>query len=207
LREKDFGAWRYVVGRSEKGLGAMIFLREYSAEGLHAFAEANRSLAEQLAATNETVPVEITFKAPVPLDQFRVWAKSKSILVEEAQLRQKAPYDTRGTLVVPGTKDDPLPEASVRKYTFGPISGVFYVRTTIPSQQLREFVTDPLVFLVDVSPIYVRKDLVEVGMAGAETARVMHYHGIFWEMENVGVAPSPTPYPAPVGTTEPTVSP
>jgi hypothetical protein len=78
-------------------------------------------------------------------------------------------------------------------------AGVFGVECTVSVEQLLEIADDPLVFLADVTPTWVRRDLAEAGIAGAMQAPVSVDYPYGW-MERLGMVPT---MPVPVGTTSP----
>ncbi len=76
---------------------------------------------------------------------------------------------------------------------------MFGVECTVRVEQLLEIAADPLVFLVDVTPTWVRRDLAEAGMAGAMQVPVGVDYPYGW-MERLGMVPT---VPIPVGTITP----
>lgn len=203
LRERDFGAWRYVAGQGPKGPAVLVFLANDSVSGLEAYAAANRELAKQLARPGSSTEVVITFRTYVAPDQFRVWARAKKLEVEMVEVRTGG----RGTLFIGANKDDPLPQSSIADEA---VVGVYSVRCGVAAERLPEIASDPLVFVADVTSTVARRDLAEAGIAGADNAEVRLHRGVFWSIENLGlgnfsIGPAPTTVPLPVGTAAPSV--
>src|SRR5205085_3025390 len=93
LPREDFGSWRYYASwQSVPGSGCLsaddcteIFVSiRYDADSvakLRAYAEANRKLADQIAAEGGKADVDITFRNYLAPDAFRKWATAMSLSV------------------------------------------------------------------------------------------------------------------------------
>jgi hypothetical protein len=130
-------------------------------QSLNAFAQENKELAGELSRASGSVEVPIWFRAPIKLDDFRQWARGHNLQATLSQL-QVAPgwqfyVDDRVAQGVASTPDNPLilPD-NFRDDMF---QGVYMTRARLEASQLPEIISDPQVFMVNVTSIVVRRDL------------------------------------------------
>lgn len=185
LLQKKYETWSYVAARSqEDGLIATIHFETHSIAALKAFAAANRELASELALQDGQADVMITFRHQVLPDQFRDWVKANDITVKGTDLREGSGAG-RSTASILAEKDDPLPQ----KYVDQPpriTGGVIDVGGIVDSKRLPQLTSDPLVFLVDVTPSIVRQELTAIGVTDAAEAHIST-KAPFWSMEELGL--------------------
>jgi hypothetical protein len=206
VRQRDFGTWRYQLTESLDGLRIHVDFSDASIGDLQSYATANRALLPEVASLGGRAEVAITFVHTLNPDQFRAWARSKGIEATLVELRSSAPGSTgRATIGIVGTPDDPLPQDRLASHNL-PIHGVYAVRGTVEAGRLAEIAADQQVFLVDVTPAWVRNDLAREGIREGIHPRV-NVKSPFWQMEELGLQhfsrlPLPT-LPPPVLTAVP----
>lgn len=214
VSQRDFGAWKYAATSNDiEGLHATINYDRNTKAGIKAYAAANRALLPDVIKGGGTADVAVTFVYPVPIEWFRTWAKTNGLQVTQALLRTGAPGSAGGTVGVGGKQDDPLPQSSIDNVLGGFFSnniyGVFGLYGKVDATKLGALGSDPHVFLVDVTPTYVRRDIRASGITSA-MQEVPRVELPFAQMERLGLQdftdlPIPTQVPAPVGTIQPKV--
>lgn len=197
-KQADYGVWQYKAGKSiDLGAHAVITYDQSSVEALQGYAAANHTLAKQVAAEGGTVQVHITFRDYMAPDQFRTWVKSKGLTVLQTELRAIDAKGMPGTLGVYPQGDDPLPQTYMSQGLepqkqlagdAGTLAGVFYTYATVDAANLLNISEDPLVFIADVTPNVVRRELITSGWLDVklENVNVDPPHA-FWEMERLGL--------------------
>ena len=185
VRACKFGNWWYSASRNPTtgNVGAIVVYDFHSATSLQNYVAANKTLLNEVVASTEPVEVLITFRSPVPVNQFRSWVQITGLNVLHSQLREAG----RVTIGIEAQANDPLAQRDIDKFAHGSIQGVINTRATVAANQLAGLAGDPTVFLVDVSPTWVRRDLVAAGIAGGATARV-EVDSPYWDMETLGLA-------------------
>ncbi|MBF6613318.1 MAG: hypothetical protein IVW55_09340 [Chloroflexi bacterium] len=241
VSQRDFGTWKYAATSNDiEGLHATINYDRDTIAGIKAYAAANKALLlakvylgvdvekviKAYAAANKALlpevikgggvaDVAVTFVYPMPADWFRTWAKTNSLQVTQALLRTGAPGSDGGTVGVGGTQDDPLPQSSIDNLLGGFFSnnvyGVFGLYGRVDTAKLGSLGSDPHVFLVDVTPTYVRRDIRASGITNA-MQEVPRVELPFAPMERMGLQnftklALPTSIPAPEGTVIPIIIP
>lgn len=200
VRKRDFGVWGYGATRSAiDPLHVSVNYKHDSISDLQAYVEANRAMAEQLMQKlhkEDPVWVSITFRKPLQSrEEYQAQVSGRCQEIWSMQL------DVGGTMLIgsSGFSPQPLSQAVLDERLQYGGAGVFGVDCTVRSEQLMETAHDPLVFLVDVTPTWVRRDLAEAGIADAMQVPVMVDYPYGW-MERLGIVPT---VPPPVGTTTP----
>ncbi len=210
---RDFGAWGYTYsyGRDWGDLFAAVYYDDSSVAGLEAYVQANRALADQLAQlrgdesfspSRGLARVDLTFRGYVAPEQARAWVQAHTLLVEYAVLRV---YDPQGLrldfTVLTGDVNDPIPAWYIDRElnppnvpSCGPFTmqggGVFFVTALADPAALPALAADPLVYLADVTPNAVRRDLwqqyQETRTNSFKWVRVQN-GSPFWAMEDLGL--------------------
>lgn len=193
---REYGSWRYTIGRvaAHGRLDGTVSYDIATAEGVLAFARANRALAEQLAGVGGSAEVQVTFGVPLTPEAFRAWAQGVGLTVQEADIRT---YDAQGapsTIGIFVRGDDPLPldvlerQRAAVSAKGGPLTvgGVTNARGTVDTARLRAIAADPTVFLVDVTTTAVRRDLRDRGVADAPSAIIVTQPA-YWQVETFGL--------------------
>lgn len=201
----DYGSWSYVAVRLEQGLYAYIRYDDSSIQALNAYVQTNRELANQLAASTGEMRIDITFRTPVEIDKFRAWATQAGLRDEQSDLRTVDGDGRIGTVsfnyprhLQASPHNEPLPQANLndwlnaRKSNRSDIvlQGVFHARGKVDSNRLPLIALDPLVYLADVTPNIVRRDLVAAGVADAEDVVGVYNYDLrhpFWRMDELGL--------------------
>jgi hypothetical protein len=165
----DFGVWHYDYSYypSEGETWATVRYDSSSVDSIQAYATANRALAAEVAQMGGGARVDITFRTPMPLSQIHDWALGHGLysgwlgvrVVDSTGGRDDYPlmmqYSYAPSLVPP-LADPGTDEGSPVQYQ---VDGVFYISGMVEARRVPEFGADPLVFLADVTPNVVRKDL------------------------------------------------
>jgi hypothetical protein len=193
--EANFGAWRYVARRGNANLEARVYYDHLTVAGLRAFAAVNRALAHQLVNSSGNVQVELTFKNYVAPDDFRAWARTVGAHVDYVTLRVMQADGLRATISIKAQTNDVLPQASLDEELAAArmagggaptLRGVFHASTRVNPGQLLAITTNPLVFLPDVTPDFIRGDLLRAGIPSAAQT-IVRVAPPIWEMEDLGL--------------------
>jgi hypothetical protein len=197
VSRRDLGVWGYGASRDEaEGLWISINYDHDTVNDLMNYVAANKALIPAVEAVGGRVDVAITFAQPMQPEKFREWAKLNGLQVKQAQLPAGG-----STMGIMGTADDPLPQASIDKFPYAGLSGVFGAYATVEARRLSTIASDPQVFLLDVTPAWTRRDLAQSGIAEALESDTDVYVDLAWGwMEMLRMVPTPTGVPAPVGT-------
>lgn len=196
VREGDFGVWKYRAVRNDfAGLKANVTYDHATISDLQAYVAANRALIPGIAQAGGTAEIALSFHMPVAPAQFRTWAREKGLQVRQAQLA----VGSSTTLMIGGTEYDALPQESIDSFAFSGMGGVFGVYGSVDAARLSEIASDPHVFLVDVTPAWVRRDLIQAGVPDAAQVNIQVALPFGW-MEKLGMVPTRVPIPGPVGT-------
>ena len=211
--EKNHPTWKYRVFHYDTDPNFYLDIQydPTSISSLVAFANENKVLATQLSRGKNTLDAYVTFRNPVDVDTFRTWAKGKGLHVGTLQLRETV---GRVTIGIKATEQDPLPQSELDNLTHGPIAGVINAQIQAPASVLTNLISDPLVFVVDVTPNVARNEVVQSKIARSEQVMLFNWVSPFYSMETLGLenfrdgtkTPLPT-IPAPVGTIVPQVVP
>ena len=169
VRTQDFGVWSYSATRSDtEPLHATINYRHDSVEDLKAYAVANKALLPQVVNLGGRAEVAVTFVYPVSVVWFRDWAKGNEFLVDSTQLAVSGPGSGGTTVSISGTANEPLPQDKLGSLMGGFFSNdggvVFGTYGDIDASRLSKLAFDPQVFMVDVTPAWVRHDLAQAGV-------------------------------------------
>ena len=215
---KDYGVWSYGYGviHANDETAASVYYDTRTVEAIQAYAAANRALAADLAQTGGGVRVDVAFRAPVAPAQFLDWARAHGfyngwfgvrVLDRRARGPVAVPLYFRGGLpdwllqgqlqpvsvwstiypALPTPVQPPGVEDSAPLYL---VSGVYYLTGMVDVQQLPGIVTDPLVFLADVTPNVVRRDLLSKGVLVVMPDMMwvaVRPASPFWRMEDLGL--------------------
>jgi hypothetical protein len=190
--------WRYAATESDLDpLHATVSYKHGSVADLQAYREANKQMAEQLAQEGGDVRVSISLRQPSPAKELiqhycqDVWA-----------MQRKA----GGTEGIGPPSRGPLAHSEVDQFLdpvdrpgFAGGDGIFGIDCTVDSKRLGDLLAEPLVFLVDVTPTWVRRDLARAGVVPASQVPVMVDFAYGWMLQ-FGMVPT---VPPPVGTITP----
>jgi hypothetical protein len=205
VRTQDFGIWSYGATHSDtEPLHATVNYRHDSVQDLKDYAVANEALLPQVANLGGRAEVAVTFVYPVGVTWFRNWAKGNEFRVDSAQLAVSGPGSGGTTISISGTADEPLPQDKLGSLIGGFFSSdggvVFGTYGDIDASRLSKLASDPQVFVVDVTPTWVRHDLAQAGVQEQLQDRVQVALPFGW-MERLGLQnftelPMPTVPPA-----------
>lgn len=160
---------------------------------LQSYQALNQAFASKLGAKSGEVEVYVTFRTYVAADQYREWARTYDLRVEQTQLRFVDEYGLDATIEIVGQPQDPIPSDILdrelnmltERGRLKSLQGVYFARAMVDTSKLLQLITDPSVYLVDVTPNVVREELKAQNMAGAEQSLVeVVPHSPFWNMEH-----------------------
>lgn len=195
VRTGDFGSWKYTAVREATGeLSASVQYDNLSVAGLRTHAATNQALIRQIVQTGGRADVQVTFRSPVTADDFRSWAAATGLRVNGVSLRTVDQRGQRSTLFINPQDGDPLPQAFIdgqlaeasRKVGPLTVQGVIMMHGQLEATRLPAIATDTRVFLADVTPTIVRRELAAAGIAGTEQMSI-NLPVTFWQLENLGL--------------------
>jgi hypothetical protein len=192
---RSFGTWSYTVDKTlDPSMNLLYVLIKFdyeSAEGIRVFQATNRQLATELASDGGEIDAVITFKRYLTMDELRSWSHAHRSRVSNIYFHQDND-PSQPTLVYGNTLEsmderDPWADDYYDKLMN---SGAFRVDATFSSTHLLEITEDPLVFLADVTPNTVRRDLVAQGFGRYEEWGGVPFgvHSPFEEQKEFGLA-------------------
>jgi hypothetical protein len=202
VHEQDFGIWRYAATESAiEPLHATVNYKHTSVADLFSYRDANRKLAQQLAVDGGDVRVSITLRQSSP---------AKQLIQQYCRAVWSMQRDAGGTVVKGPRAGGPLSSSEVDAFLdpadhpgFSDGAGIFGINCVVDSRHLQALADEPMVFLVDVTPTWVRRELARAGIAVADQVPVVVDFAFGW-MAQLGMVPT---IPPPVGTTTPKVLP
>jgi hypothetical protein len=165
----DFGLWNYDYSYypSEADVWATVHYDTPSVEAIQAYALANRALAAELAQLPGGARVDITFRTYMPLSRLHDWALGHGLyagsgalrVLDQQGTRADYPFMMQYSYAPPTVPPVPYPSSDEGGSEQYQVEGVFYISGMVEARRLPDIVADPLVFLADVTPNAVRKDL------------------------------------------------
>lgn len=197
IRTRDYGSWSYEASREESGLVvATVRYDTKTAEGVRAYAAANKQLATELATSRNEAIVKVTFKKPFPVDAYRAWAASSGVTqFDYVYTRVKNSAGRDGMFSVVAHSQDPLPQSGLDSFMLsskqmdnGPytVVGVIYFEGRIAADRLVELSSDPDVFVADVTHNIIVSELVQDGIYLADRTHVSPVD-VFVVLESLGL--------------------
>jgi hypothetical protein len=197
VKEHDFGTWRYKVTRPDvpgatqsATMHGRITYDSSSIAALKAFAAETHRLAASLAADKRPAQVEVTFNSYLQIDQYRKWVAKTGFVPEIADVRFVDQTGQRwgGGVSPEGNEVAPAYQLDMASRGLSNLSlkGVYAVRGSIPADRLAAIVSDPTVFLADVTPTIVRREL-EQQLGGPVPSLNILVETPFWQMEDFGL--------------------
>jgi hypothetical protein len=180
--------WGYTARQIASGLSVDLHYLHGTLRDLNDYAALNKERAGKLAQSGGVVDLLITFRQPLKPTAFRKWVLASSMDATVASVRLQSLTGARGTLTITRRESDPLPQDDLDKVSksLPTVEGVYSVRGKVAAEQLSTIATDPMVFIVDVTPTLVRLDLVDAGVPGASEATI-NAESPFTEMEKLGL--------------------
>ncbi len=192
----DVGTWSYTTKPQQQGsITAYIESNQLTVAGLKQYAETNKALASELAKTKMQARVDITFRKPVDVATYRLWAKTSGIsYFSDVILRVVDQNGKTLTGQIGSASNDPLPEATFNNSIAGSPGitsvAITQVRARTDSSVLPALANDPLVFLAEVTPNVVVKELRAGGAADADIDKAVIFDPtpLPYLMEQLGLA-------------------
>lgn len=183
VRTQDFGVWSYSATCSAiDPLHASVNYRHDTVADLKAYAEANKVLLPRVVKLGGIAEVAVSFAYPVSVKWFRSWARGNHFQVDSSQLL--------GGYSISATADDPLPQERLGSAPHNPVEdelgSVFGTYGTIDASHLAQLWAEPRIFLVDVTPAWVRYDLAHAGITEPLRDRIQVALPYGW-MERMGL--------------------
>lgn len=202
LYKQDFGNWNYQALQDDAQNSWIAVNYDHSSPGaLRAYVATNKALIPQLERDGGPVEVAISFLSLLQPDRFRAWAKQQGLQTREVQLAAG-----NGTLGIAGTKDDPLPQEAVQSFPYVGMGGVFGVYGTVDASRLSSIASDPVVYLLDVTPAWSRRILKQAGVSIADQPKTkVQVDLAYGWMKSLGMISTPVAVPGPLGTAVPQI--
>lgn len=205
VRSQDYGNWSYAATRSDKyfePLHATVNYDHDTVEDLLAYRDMNKGLLPYIASLGGRVEVAVTFVYHVDGPWFVEWANKNGFEVSSSQMA--------GTYNFGGKPGEPLSLEGLSNFGFTVDKvAVFGTWGTVDASRLDDLLAEPKIFLVDVTPAWVRHDLAVAGVS-EPLKEPAHVDSPFGYMERFGLEkftslPMPT-LPPEVATYQPRVT-
>ncbi len=162
IAQAHFDGWSYTIITDPDGfVHANVDYDRAAVADLRRYAETNRALARQLAADGqEVLSVSVSFRRPLPVDKFRVWAATVPLRIKDYQFRAAGSdgrswtlgaAPSRGELVSMPDLQLTLDHLAAKGKSVTEVRGVIVVDGQIDAVAYEQLATDPAVFLADVT--------------------------------------------------------
>lgn len=195
LSADRFDNWQYDAYREGDQLTLEVSLDDTGQAGLLAFRAANQRLAEQLLPGQSTISANIVLGSPISPEDFEQLVAKHRLQVTAFQMRA---IDGRGARVTlfstPSSPNElvslPVMESMLawsRKETGdATFLGVTSIEASIPTLNFSDLSASPNVYLIDVTPSFVRKHFEQshAGLIRAGDAIVVPTYPIYWYIED-----------------------
>ena len=196
--EGRFDGWSYRVAQDPDGDDTyqMVVQHAQATEAdLRAFVSTNRLLAQRLGEGGVAeLDVSISFRRPVPVDEFRRWVPTTPMQVKAFQARVRGPNGERWTLgggSSPGqvVDDARLQSALQRMSAQGArgLEGVVIAEGSVRTADYAQLAADPLVFLADVTKSAARDHVRRTTPSLASKSIHVIAPPSYWAMETIGL--------------------
>ncbi len=193
IGKADFGSWNYVAYKDDLGHSFATIRYDFQTiGGIQAYVDDNKKLASQLVSNKGQVEVYVTFRNYVSPEQFRAWVKSTGLAngpnTQVYGIVRMMQQD--GTRITAYTGPDAQTDKVQARWadTGATVKGIYAAHGWVSTDNLAALQTDPMVFLVDVTPNVIRKDLATHGVADVMKVDVrMQTETPFWTMEDAGL--------------------
>jgi hypothetical protein len=188
ILKRDYGLWGYTVRQVASRLSVDLHYLHGTLGDLSDYAALNKEKASKLAQSAGVVDVLITFRQPIEPTAFRKWVLGSGVEAKVASVRLQSLAGARGTLTITRSESDPLPQDALDKVSksLPTVEGVYSVRGEVAAGRLTAIASDPMVFIVDVTPTLARLDLADAGVPGAHEVTI-NAESPFTEMEKFGL--------------------
>jgi hypothetical protein len=185
---RDYGLWGYTARQIGSGLSVDLHYLHGTLRDLNDYVALNKERAGKLSQSGGVVDVLVTFRHPLEPTAFRKWVLGSGMGATVASVRLQSLTGARGTLTITRRESDPLPQGDLDKVrkSLPTVEGVYSVRGEVVAERLSAIASDPVVFIVDVTPTLVRLDLTNAGVPGASEATI-NAESPFTEMEKFGL--------------------
>ncbi len=196
----EVGTWSYTTKAQQHGpFTAYININDRTVAGLKQYAETNKALAVELAKTKTDARFQLTFRKPVDVPTYRAWAKTTGIsYFSDVILGMVEDNGKTLTGQIGSGSSDPLPLVNLDSSLAGlkqnghliTSVGITQVRGHADSSVLPALANDPMVFLAEVTPNAIIKELRAGGASDADIdqASIENSSPIFSLMEQLGLA-------------------
>jgi hypothetical protein len=195
VRTQDFGVWSYAATRSDiDPLHASVNYKHATVADLKAYVEANKALFPEVLKLGGIDEVAVSFAYPVSENYFESWLTENQFQLDSSQ--------SVGVFHVYGTADEPLSQDELGNLTNN-AGGIFGAYGAVDAAHLEKLWADPDIFLVDVTPTWVKYELVQSGINEPIRGRVQVALPFGW-MDQLGMHNfTDQPIPQPQTTFEP----
>ena len=191
-----FDGWGYSAGTESDGSTiAHVESDRATVADLHRYAATNKTIARELTTAGVTAfAATISFRKPLPIDEFVVWAGKSPIVVEAFQLRiigtngekwTMGGAPRRGELIAASDLERNLSDMRTRGGT--DVRGVIVVEGKVEASAYERVANDPAVFVADITRSAAREHIVKT-MRGVNPSRIsVILAPVYGRMEDLGL--------------------
>lgn len=157
--------WGYQITHESHAIVIYIDVVDTSVDGLEAFAAYNREIGRMLAREQGLLAVNIVFDRPISVDAANQLMQRFSVTNGTVYLRLIDHLGDRITLAADADTESELIVDESDTFVFNTkqpesgFQGVYEINGTIPSEVYPELLNYPQLFMVDVTPAYVKRHL------------------------------------------------
>jgi hypothetical protein len=194
LVTEDFGGWKYTAYREGPNVTLEIDVNDTTLEGLAAFQSANQRIAQTLAAQTDTVEADIVFEQPLSAAQVSNIVTQYALNVIGFRMRVFDGLNDRITLFGSPYQDQLVSDYHVnllldhiREETGeATLLGITTIRAEFTTKNYIDLAADPDVFLVDVTPGFVRNHMQtqHASLLEFEDFLTVSTHPTYWYLES-----------------------
>jgi hypothetical protein len=191
--------WTIRTEEFDGNVAAGVIFSSYSRESLLSYADAARSNTEATFSQHETVPALVTFRRPVPIDEFAGLIEPSGATVISYQIRTIEPDGRRGTL---GGAPEPngvvldldhVADFAARQESKGAsplrILGVIDAEVVVDRQSYDALSKLDAVFLVDLTRATV-VDSLSMDLREKIAISDVRLEPLYWHLEDTGLVSS-----------------
>lgn len=192
--------WTLRTEEFEGNIAAGVVFSSYDRESLLAYADAARANIEAVFARHEIVPALLTFRRPIPVEEFPNLIASSGATAMNYRIRTIEPDGRRGTIGGAPEPDgtvldmDHLADFALRQEAKGTsplhIFGVIDAEVMVDRSAYGALSGRDDVFLVDLTRA-VAVDLLPAELRQQIPISEVRLEPLYWHLEDAGLAPPP----------------
>ncbi len=200
---EKLAGWEYFAAPGDGAFNVIVNYDKGSAQGINAFAAANRQLVDQV---NGSVEATVVFKQPITASEFKDLIGKSGVQVKAYTMRAISGTGLRATIAGAPLGNDLFPQAALdglvrnvnQKQAGVVFKGVVTVDVTANQRQLKQLLADGRVYTTDVTQSVAigrarAKAVTNAAMSKANVASLPTKSRLaaplYWYMEDMGIAP------------------